>query len=557
VKNFDPSHLAERDNAIVRRVPDPDAGPYALAAEEQRSILESSVVPVNPQQLDVAWGLGPTRSGVQINERTALTYVAVFAATRILSEALAMLPTKVFEGDEDSDDNRPATKHELYPRLRYEPNPEMTAATWKETGQGHLCLWGNHYSRIVFSNGGKPKYLLPLSPDTKPERFAGQLLYTVPATGDRFAPEEIVHVPGLGYNGIQGLSPIGLARETIAAGKAAELFGAAYWGNGTHVGGTLEFSGTLDAAQRAAARQTLAEMHTGVGNAHRSMILDRGGKYTPRSINANEAQFIETKVFSVRDIARLYRIPPHMLGDIEKASYNSIEQMSLEFLVYSLTPWLTKWEQELTRKLFGVGSGFFVRFDTRGLQRADHTAKQAYYASGRQWGYLSANDIRRKEGDGPIANGDIYLQPTNMQPAGTPPPAPAANAGDDAARANQDDRTAASAQLADCTFLRGVFEDAFARMLKVETNALRRAGDKAKTPDWQRDFYTSHETNMRSALTPASRSLCAHLGKSDVDVEAVVAGLAETRHAADVDVAAAAAASAGDLMTRLLEACKK
>jgi HK97 family phage portal protein len=532
---------------------------FALAAEE-RAILESPNIPISPANLDLAWGLGPTRSGVQINERTAMSYVAVFAATRVLAEAIGMLPAKVFEGSEDDKDHVVAQGHPLAGLLRYQPNPEMSAAVFKETLQGHLCLWGNAYARIMFNNRGEASQLWPLAPDeTKAERFAGQLRYTT--KGGRFAPEEIIHIPGLGFNGLQGLSPVGMARETIALGKAAELFGAGFFGNGAHVGGMLKYPGKLTPEQKTSIRDSVTQMHAGVGNVSKLLLVDQGIEYVRTGIPPEDAQFLQTREFQVRDIARLFRVPPHMLGDMEKASYNSIEQMSLEFLMYSLTPWLTKWEQELTRKLFGIDSGYFVRFDTRHLLRADHAAKQSYYASGRQWGYLSANDIRADESLPPIPGGDTYLQPTNMVPADSPmasgerPPAPAApTASGKPAEPPAKEGDADNARAADVAYLDGVFEDAFARMLRKEQNALKRSNGNPKP-----EFYQRHAEDVRESLKPAATALVALLGCNDADgvVATTLRLAAETRHAPDADTATTAAAEARNLMGTLIEACKQ
>ena len=385
-----------------------------LPAAEQRSV-ELGGIPITAATLAAFTNGGPTRSGVQINEHTALTYSAVFAAVLVLSEAVAQLPLGVFEGDDQIEDRTPASDNPVHALLRHAPNGEMTPFVFKETLQASLCLWGNAYARIVFGNDGVPAQLWPMRPDqTVAERVAGQLQYRDLRTGDRFAAEEVLHIPGLSLNGITGLDPISLHREAISLGKAAELFGASFYGNGANMGGIMAYDGQLKPETQDAARLEWLKMQTGLANASRTAFLGKGWTYTPIGIPPDNAQFLQTRQFQIQDIARIFRVPPHMLGDLSSDGYATIEQQSLNFLLFTLTPWLEKWEQELKRKLLPAGQGLFVKFDERRMQRADLAAKQAWYQAGINTGWYSVNDVRREEGQPSIGpQGDVYRFPVN------------------------------------------------------------------------------------------------------------------------------------------------
>lgn len=382
---------------------------------EKRIGAENPNMPISASVLDSIWSYGPTRSGVQVNEFSALTFAAVFAAVRILSESIGSLPLVTYEVLPRG--RRRATDHPVYRLLMTEPNPEQNATTWKETLQGHLTLWGNAFCRIRLNQGGGVAQLVPIMPDRiYPERVAGKLRYKT-SNGDVFHPAEVLHIAGLGYNGVQGFSPISYTRETIALGLAAQMYGAEFFGNGTHPVGVLEHPGRLSTNAHENLRKSWEAMHRGPGNSNRPAILEEGIKWKPISIPPEDAQFLQTRKFQVHEIARIFRVPPHMLAEMDKASYASIDQQGLEFVNYSLLPWINKWEQEINRKIFPDGK-YEVAFDLRQLVRGDIKSRYEAYAVGRQWGWLSANDVRENERENllPDGTGDIYLTPLNMVP---------------------------------------------------------------------------------------------------------------------------------------------
>lgn len=387
-----------------------------------RRSVENPTVPVSPSMLDSLLTYGPTRSGVQVNEQTAMTFAAVFAAVRILSDAVGMLPLVLMYQDERG--RREAKGVPLHHILRYQPNRNMTASVFKETLQHHLCLWGNAYARIRFDRGGQPKELIPLLPDrTWPEREAGKLIYMTEGA-EKYAPEEIIHIPGLGFNGVVGYSPVAYTREAIAMGLAAQMFGATFFGNGAHLGGVLTHPGHLTPEALKNLRESFEAKFRGPANSSRPAILEEGMKWEPIGIPPDDAQFLETRKFQVLEIARIFRVPPHMLADLERATFSNIEQQGMDFVTYSLQPWLEKWEQEFKKKLLG-GTQMVARFDLRMILRGDTAQRFQAYATGRQWGWLSPNDIRESEDENllPPEVGDVYLNPMNMSPMTVKEPA--------------------------------------------------------------------------------------------------------------------------------------
>ncbi len=531
-------------------------------AGEFRSI-ESPNVAINPVQLDGILNGVPTRSGILLNEKTAMTVVAVYVAHKVLGETLGMLNWAVYEGDEDEKDRRRAKDHPAYSLLRHAPNDEMTAFSFKETLMHHCAGWGNGFARIWFNNRGDPKSMSPMLPqNTHVERKGGQLMYTYERRDgtDKLWPEEVLHIPGLSFDGLKGYSPITLAREALGVGKAAEIFAASFYGNGCKVGGFLKHPNKLKPEARANLQESFTAKHGGSGNAHKLGILEEGMEYVKTSIPPDEAQFLETRKFSVMDVARLYRIPPHMLGEGGHVARASLEQASLEFLIYTIAPWLTKFEQEADRKLCGRDSNHYVKFDERQLLRTDLSGRQEYYAAGRMWGFLSANDVRRMEGEDPIGpQGDVYLSPANEQNAKvvlkmTAPPDPAPPSPQQAGKPGgggspfggdpKTQRAVASAAM------RVVFEDAIGRMLRKEANALTRIRGDAEKSD---KFYAEHRQHVRESLSAAVQSLNWMIGESG-ETHPAVEDLAEERHTdLNGNIPALAAAKAGELISKITE----
>lgn len=366
-----------------------------------------------------------TATGLGLSPDKALEATAVLACVRVLAESVAMLPLPVYRRLDDGGKQR-APDHYLYPLLHTAPNPEMTSFTFRETLMGHVLTWGNGYAEVEFNRGGGINALWPLRPDKmKVTREGGRLQYkyTLPK---KFGEEiktldagQILHVRGLGFDGLMGYSPISLAKQAIGMVLATEEFGARFFGNGARPGMVLKHPGELEDTDYKRLKDSWAARYQGLENAHRVAILEEGMEIQEIGIPPEDAQFLETRKFQLNEIARMYRVPPHMIGDLERATFSNIEQQSLEFVNYSLMPWLVRWEQEISLRLFTAAERerLFVEFLVAGLLRGDITSRYTAYATSRQWGWMSANDVRRLENMNPIPDGDIYMMPLNMVPA--------------------------------------------------------------------------------------------------------------------------------------------
>ena len=295
----------------------------------------------------------------------------------------------------------------------------------------HLLLWGNAYAQIIRNGKGEIVALYPLMPDrmTVDRDENGQLYYQYQVSKDDaptmdgstviLRPCDVLHVPGLGFDGLVGYSPIAMAKNAIGMAIACEEYGAKFFANGANPSGVLEHPGTLKDPGRV--RDSWNAAFGGSSNAHKVAVLEEGLKYTPISISPNEAQFLETRKFQIDEIARIFRVPPHMVGDLEKSSFSNIEQQSLEFVKYTLDPWVARWEQAISRTLFSQTekATYFVKFNVDGLLRGDYQSRMNGYATARQNGWMSANDIRELENLDRIPSeegGDLYLINGNMLP---------------------------------------------------------------------------------------------------------------------------------------------
>lgn len=381
----------------------------------KRSMME-------PRELQYYHLTGPTSTaGVKVTPSSSLTSTAVFACIRVLAESIAMLPLLMYE--RKGGGKQRAEQHPLYWLLKEEPNPEMTAFELRETIMGHLCGWGNGYMEIQWSEAGQPVALWPLLPNTTVlQRVNGALVYDteVPGAGTfRLPAWRVCHIRGLGSNGLMGYSPTRLHAESIGLAIGTQEFGSRYFGNGAKPGVVLKHPGKLSVEAKTRLRNSWTAAHEGLSNAHRVAILEEGMGIESIGINPNEAQFLETRKFQTTEIARIFRVPPHMIADLSQATFSNIEHQSIDFVVHTLGPWLVRWEQALSRDLL-VGNEkrtHLIEFLVAGLLRGDIQSRYNAYSIGRQNGWLSANDILRMENMNPIKGGDVYLTPLNMAPA--------------------------------------------------------------------------------------------------------------------------------------------
>lgn len=367
---------------------------------------------------------GRTTSGKPVNERTAMQTTAVYACVRILAEAVASLPLHVYEYQDDGG-KKLVHDHPLYYLLHDEPNPEMTSFVFRETLMSHLLIWGNAYAQIIRDGAGRVLGLYPLLPDKMEVQRddKGNIYYVYSRNSDenptfkeygniKLKAEDVLHIPGLGFDGLIGYSPIAMAKNAVGMTLACEEYGASFFANGANPGGVLEHPGVLKDPSKV--RESWNSVYRGVNNAHKIAVLEEGMKYQQIGIPPEEAQFLETRKFQINEIARLYRIPPHMVGDLDKSSFSNIEQQSLEFVKYTLDPWVIRWEQSLQRSLLlpGEKGKYFIKLNVDGLLRGDYQSRMNGYAVGRQNGWFSANDIREMENMNPISDekgGNLYL----------------------------------------------------------------------------------------------------------------------------------------------------
>ena len=362
---------------------------------------------------------GTSSSGKSVNERSAMQTTAVYACVRILAETIAALPLHTYRYTANGKEK--AISHPLYYLLHSEPNPEMTSFVFRETLMGHLLLWGNAYAQIIRNGRGTVVGLYPLLPNKVivNRNDQGVLYYQYEKDGQLYFLKnyDVLHIPGLGFDGLIGYSPIAMAKNAIGMAIATEEYGAKFFANGANPGGVLEHPGVVKDPARI--RESWNAVYQGSGNAHRVAVLEEGMKFQSIGIPPEQAQFLQTRKFQLNEIARIFRIPPHMIGDLDKSSFSNIEQQSLEFVMYTLDPWVVRWEQAIQRTLFSENEKqqYFVKFNVDGLLRGDYQSRMNGYAVGRQNGWLSSNDIRELENLNRISaddGGDLYLVNGNM-----------------------------------------------------------------------------------------------------------------------------------------------
>ena len=359
---------------------------------------------------------GPTSSGKVVNEKSAMQTTAVYACVRILSETIASLPLHTYQKTDKGKEK--AVDHQLYHLLHDEPNPEMTSFVFRETLMGHLLLWGNAYAQVIRDGRGKVMALYPLMPDkmTVHRSEGGELYYSYSKEGKEHVLKhwEVLHIPGLGFDGLLGHSPIAMAKNAIGMAIATEEYGANFFNNGANPGGVLEHPRILKDPERV--RKSWNSVYAGSGNAHKVAVLEEGMSFKPIGIPPEQAQFLQTRKFQLNEIARIFRVPPHMIGDLEKSSFSNIEQQSLEFVKYTLTPWLSRWEMAMKKSLLSPSEkkDYFIKHNVEGLLRGDYKTRMEGYSIGIQNGFLSPNDVRELEDLNTIEHGDVYAVNGNM-----------------------------------------------------------------------------------------------------------------------------------------------
>lgn len=489
------------------------------------------------------WGMGETPAGVDVTPDSSLQYSAVLACVRVLAEDVASLPLILYRRMQPRGKER-ATAHPLYRLLHDAPNPEMTSLEFRETLMGHLALWGNGYAEKEFDRAGRVMGLWPLRPDKmRVTRAAGGALsyeYRLPDGKTQILPAaRVMHLRGLGTNGITGYSPIALARNAVGLGLAAEEFGSRFFGNGARPQLVLIHPGQLTPEGQENLRTSWRKQHEGLSKAHRVAVLEEGITVKEIGIPPEDAQFLQTRRFQAVEIARIYRVPPHKIQDLERATFSNIEHQSIEYVTGTLQPWLVRWEQAIRRDLLmeAERESFFAEHLIAGLLRGDTISRFQAYAMGRQNGWLSANDIRELENMNPIEGGDVYLSPLNMMPApdvGTSDGERRVTSPEKRLRRGYETRKATGeGRRRLMTAHRAVFEDAMGRVVRRETNDVRQAAERflprrdvGSFTVWLNEFYGDFEGWIREALAALYRTYGAVMAQSaareiDADADAV------------------------------------
>lgn len=362
-------------------------------------------------------------SGANVTAENAMTFTAVLACVRVLSESVASLPLITYRRDPDGGKSR-ATDHPLYTVLHDAPNPDMTSVQWRETAMVHLCLWGNSYNEIVFDGAGRVRELWPLNPrDMTVKRVNDRLVYEYREGGQRlitYGARNILHICGLSMNGLVGLSPIAIARDAIGLGMTLNEYGGRVFANGARPSGVLEHPGQLGDEAYKRLKESFEHEYAGAGNAGKTLLLEEGTKFTQTSFPPEDAQFLQSRKFQIEEVSRIFRVPLHKIGVMDHATFGNIEHQSLEFVVDCLRPYLVRWEQAISAKLLSdrERATYFSEHLVDGLLRGDITSRYAAYAVGRQWGWLNVNEIRSRENMNPIDGGSAYLEPLNMVEVG-------------------------------------------------------------------------------------------------------------------------------------------
>ena len=482
---------------------------------------ENRSVNVTEELLKAASVMTCAKAGISVTEYNALKYSAVYACVRVLAETVASLPLHVYRRL-DNGGKEKASDYYLYDVLHLNPNSEQTSFEFRELMMVYLTLWGNAYAQISWDSiTGRVTGLWPMRPDRmKIKRVDGQLEYTYQSETlgfFTFTPQNVLHIKGMSINGVTGLSPIGYAREAIGLGLAAEDFGSRFFANDARPGIVLEHPGRLSEQGYKRLKKDWVSKYGGLPNKHKVALLEEGIKVHEIGIPPEDAQFLETRKFQVNEIARIFRIPPHMIGDLERSTFSNIEQQSLEFVIHTIRPWLVRWEQALNKKLL-VGDfqkEYFAEFLVDGLLRGDIKSRYEAYSIGRQNGWLSADDIRELENMNPLPDGmgKTYLIPLNMIQVNAPSqkiekPDESKAKRDEGVETRREKRAAESRRKVANAFI-PIYEAMASKVIKRESAEVKKAirkhlmsRDITSFREWMRKFYDDHVSYMERVYKP-------------------------------------------------------
>ena len=394
-------------------------GLFSRKKKENRSMDQKTADFIKGVDLDTGQ---QSNSGVDVDEESALKISTVYACVKVISETIASLPLNLLK-ELTNGDTEKAKQHPLYSVLKDVPNSEMSSFTFREMLMTNLLLWGNAYALIKRNKSGEIVELYPLkSKNMVVERdmTTNAIKYTY--TNNRgitktYSPKQIFHIPAFSFDGIIGVSPITYAREAMGLALATEEFGARFFGNGARPGGVLEHPGVLKDPEKL--RESWNKVYQGTANSHKVAVLEEGMHYHEIGMSPEDSQFLQTRSFQIAEICRIFRVPPHMVGDLSRSTFSNIEHQSIDFVVHTIRPWLVRWEQAITRALLSEEERtiYYAKFNVDGLMRGDFVTRMNGYAIARQNGWMSANEIRALENMNKIPadqGGDLYLLNGNM-----------------------------------------------------------------------------------------------------------------------------------------------
>lgn len=447
-------------------------------------MLGATPTPSRNADDDRWWSGAATQSvsGVHVDADTSLKISTVWACVGLLAETIASLPLVIYR-NRDDDGRERARNHPLYSILHDQPNEQQTAVEFREMMTGHVLLRGNAYAQIAPGPRGAVDQLIPIHPDrvTVEKLPTGRLRYQVlQGNGGKrpFNQEDIFHLRGPSKDGITGMSVVDYAIDSFGLSMSAERYGGRFFRNDSRPGGVLSSPNKLSTGAAKRLKSSWEAAHTD-GNQHRVAVLEEGLQWQQVGIAPESAQYLETREFQAEDICRWFRVPPHMVGLTSKATSwgSGIEAMGIGFVTYTLLPWLTRWKQAISRDLIIAPQAYFADFIVDALMRGNITSRYAAYATGRQWGWLSVNEIRSMENMNRVENGDVYLQPMNMEEAGIPP---LSDEGIDAAHYHL------------------LAEESAGRLIRKEMAAIANISKKhdEESDAWKTaviDFYTTHQ----------------------------------------------------------------
>lgn len=449
---------------------------------------------ITDEWIPSSFRVGTNTSGEVVTHSNALTISAVWDCVNAISQDIAKVPFHCYRA---SDRGKDRVSNNIDTILNYRPNPYTNAMDFRQTLTAHVLLYGNAFAEIQrdINNNVVALWVLPAD-RTTPNVEAGELRYTVQTKDGpkHLWPEEVLHIKGLGFDGLQGYSVITWAAQSLGSALAADKYAGAFWGNGSTVGGWIKHPGNASENSKKNIRDSVEARHQGAANAHRIGLLEEGMDFVDTTIPPESAQFLQTRQFHISEICRWFRVPPHKVADLTHATFSNIEEQNIEYVTDCLSTWCRRWEQEVWAKLFSQDEqeqGYFAEHTLEGLLRGNILTRYQAYAIGRQWGWLSINKICEKENMNTIGEaGDIHLSPMNMVDVNALGAAPAP--------------TAPQARL--------LAKDIAERLGKAELRELdkqlaREDFDPELFEQWASRFYSKHNEYVTKTLSVVSSNI--------------------------------------------------